>query len=94
MEKFEKSIITFTIIFSPILIMGRPIVGGVSEAQDYYTILGLSENSSQDDVLRAYYRLSQMYKTGNTNDPDAQQKLQKIIEGNFEDSFSHSIFNA
>ncbi|KAK7598301.1 hypothetical protein V9T40_006536 [Parthenolecanium corni] len=60
--------------------MGRPIVGGVSETQDYYTILGLSENCSQDDVLRAYYRLSQMYKTGNTNDPDAQQKLQKIIE--------------
>lgn len=79
MRESGKSIVSIAIILSPIFIMGRPIVGRIED--DYYSILGLNDNSSVEDVLQAFYILSERYKPGTTNEPNAQLKLQKIREG-------------
>lgn len=80
MRRFGKSVVILTIVFSPIFIVGKPIVGRAEG--DYYSILGLNPNSSPDEVLQAFYALSQQYNVDLTSDPNAQLRFQQIREGN------------
>ena len=50
---------------------------------DYYKILGLDKNASQEDVKKAYKKLARKYHPDlNPNDSDANRKFQEINEAN------------
>ena len=50
---------------------------------DYYKILGLDKNASQEDVKKAYKKLARKYHPDlNPNDSDAHRKFQEINEAN------------
>ena len=50
---------------------------------DYYKILGIDKNATQDDVKKAYKQLARKYHPDlNPNDPDAVRKFQEINEAN------------
>lgn len=50
---------------------------------DYYNILEISKDASQNDVKKAYKKLARKYHPDlNPHDPDAQQKFQEINEAN------------
>lgn len=53
------------------------------EYVDYYSILGLDKNASQDDVKKAYRKLARKYHPDlNPNDAAAHKKFQQINEAN------------
>jgi curved DNA-binding protein len=53
------------------------------EFVDYYSILGLDKNASQDDVKKAYRKLARKYHPDlNPNDTAANRKFQQINEAN------------
>jgi curved DNA-binding protein len=53
------------------------------EFVDYYSILGLDKNASQDDVKKAYRKLARKYHPDlNPNDTAANKKFQQINEAN------------
>lgn len=50
---------------------------------DYYTILGVHKNASQDDIKKAYRKLARKYHPDlNPNDEEAKKKFQEINEAN------------
>jgi curved DNA-binding protein len=50
---------------------------------DYYKILGLDKNASQEDIRKAYRKLARKYHPDlNPNDKDAHKKFQQINEAN------------
>jgi curved DNA-binding protein len=53
------------------------------EFVDYYKILGIDKNASQDDIKKAYRKLARKYHPDvNPNDKDAHKKFQQINEAN------------
>jgi curved DNA-binding protein len=51
--------------------------------QDYYSILGVSKNASQDDIKKAFRRLARQYHPDvNKDDPKAEEKFKAINEAN------------
>lgn len=53
----------------------------MSQAKDYYRILGIPENASQDEVKRAYRRLAKRYHPdANPNDAAAAERFKEISE--------------
>lgn len=53
------------------------------EFVDYYKILELNKNASQDDIKKAYRKLARKYHPDlNPNDKNAQKKFQQINEAN------------
>jgi curved DNA-binding protein len=50
---------------------------------DYYKILGVDKNASQDDIKKAYRKLARKYHPDlNPNDKEAKSKFQQINEAN------------
>lgn len=50
---------------------------------DYYKILGVDKNASQDDIKNAFRKLARKYHPDlNPNDPSAKDKFQEINEAN------------
>jgi len=48
--------------------------------KDYYDILGVGKNASQDEVKRAYRRLARQHHPDVNKSPDAEQKFKEINE--------------
>jgi len=48
--------------------------------KDYYETLGVSRDASQDEIKRAYRKLSKKYHPDLNKAPDAEQKFKDISE--------------
>lgn len=47
-------------------------------AKDYYGILGVDRNATEDELKKAYRRLARKYHPDVSDEPDAEEKLQEI----------------
>lgn len=52
------------------------------EFQDYYKILGVSKNASQEEIQRAYRKLARKYHPDVNKDEGAEEQFKKINEAN------------
>ncbi len=50
------------------------------EFKDYYTVLGIEHNATQDEVKRAYRKLARKYHPDINKAPDAEQRFKEIGE--------------
>ncbi len=50
--------------------------------KDYYKILGVSRDASQDDIRKAYRRLARKYHPDVSKEPNAEQRFKEINEAN------------
>ncbi len=48
--------------------------------KDYYKILGVSEDASQDDIRKQYRRLARKYHPDVSKEPDAEERFKEIGE--------------
>jgi curved DNA-binding protein len=48
--------------------------------QDYYEVLGLARNASEEDVDRAYRKLARQYHPDVSKEPDAAEKFKQVNE--------------
>jgi len=50
--------------------------------KDYYKILGVSRDASQDDIRKAYRRLARKYHPDVSKEPDAERRFKEVNEAN------------
>jgi len=50
------------------------------EYKDYYKIMGLGRDATQDDIKRAYRKLARKYHPDVSSEPDAQARFQEMQE--------------
>lgn len=48
--------------------------------RDYYEVLGLDKNASQDEIKKAYRKLARKYHPDVSKEPDAAQKFKEVKE--------------
>src|SRR6056297_1380160 len=47
-------------------------------SEDFYEVLGVSQNASEDEIKQAYRKKAQEYHPDVSDDPDAEEKFKKI----------------
>lgn len=52
----------------------------MAEKRDYYEVLGLSKSASDDEIKKAYRKLSKKYHPDINKAPDAEEKFKEITE--------------
>ncbi len=50
--------------------------------KDYYRILGVSKDATQDDIKRAYRKLARKYHPDVSQEPDAEARFKEVNEAN------------
>ncbi len=50
------------------------------EFKDYYAILGISRDVSQEDIQKAYRKLARKYHPDTNKDPDAEERFKEVGE--------------
>lgn len=50
------------------------------EYKDYYKIMGIQRNASQDEIKRAYHKLARKYHPDVSKEPDAEEKFKELGE--------------
>ncbi len=48
--------------------------------KDYYSILGVSRDATQEEIKRAFKRLARKYHPDVSDDPNAEEKFKEIVE--------------
>jgi len=54
----------------------------MTQYKDYYKILGLDRDATQDDVKRAYRKLARKYHPDVSDQPDAEERFKEVNEAN------------
>ena len=52
-------------------------------AKDYYKVLGLSRDASEQEVKKAFRQLARQYHPDKNKADDAEEKFREIAEGEF-----------
>ena len=52
------------------------------EYKDYYDVMGVARDATQDEIKRAYRKLARKYHPDVSNEPDAEERFKSIGEAN------------
>ena len=58
------------------------ILFAVVYSQDYYELLGVPRDATENQIKKAFRRLAIKYHPDKNKDPDAQKQFVKIANGN------------
>ena len=53
------------------------------EFKDYYEVMGVSRDATQDEIKRAYRKLARKYHPDVSKEPDAEEKFKQLGEAYF-----------
>ena len=67
------------LVLAFLLLLSTVVV--VNCKQDYYQLLGVSRDASENEIKKAFRRLAIKYHPDKNKDPDAQKEFVKIANG-------------